>query len=101
MPRFTSKSFRVEAYQYQGNTLNLDGQFNAAIISFQPGASASVKYRGAVLTLLPGDWLVRGVDGVVAPVSGAAFEMMFEPTQDMGAAPRETLTLKRKLANVG
>jgi hypothetical protein len=96
MARFTARPVTVEAYQYQGNTLNLEDAFNRAILRFRPGGQASVSYLGAAVTIDPGDWLVRGGDGVVEPVKRAKFEARFEPVTEVQLAPD-----KRKLRNVG
>lgn len=95
MARFYARPNTVEAYQYHGNTLNFEGAFNAAVTKYQPGSRALVSYRGIVLPLEVGDWLVRGADGVVTPVTASAFEQTFQPMTD------ETVSEKRKLRNVG
>lgn len=79
MPRFVAKPSIVEAHQYHGHTLNLDGGFNAVIVSMVPSGRALVRVPGGVLPLDVGDWLVRDPSGIVWPISAGTFERTYEP----------------------
>ena len=82
MPRFTARPVTVEAYRYDGNTLNMEGAFNSVFRSYQSGGPAIISYGNVAWPLRVGDWLIRGADGVVTPVGAAAFEAMFQPESD-------------------
>ena len=79
MPRFIGLPVVVEAHQYQGNTLNMDGAFNAAFIQFAPSGDAVVRTDYGNVVLRQGDWMVRGQDGAITPMRAAVFEAMFKP----------------------
>ena len=104
MPRYTAKPISVEAHRYNGNTLNLEGEFNRVIMDFRPGGRAIVRTPGGMLPLDVGDWLVRDASGVVMPVSAGTFERTYAPAEPV-VEPSHTLTLPpktdaRKFANV-
>jgi hypothetical protein len=74
MPQFVARPVLIEAHQYQGHTLNMDGPFNAAFLSYVSGSTARVWNEGVPCELHVGDWLVRGRDGVVRVCRQAVFE---------------------------
>jgi len=79
MPRFISRTYFVEAVQWNGYTASLPMSFAENIIPSRQGMACSVRCGGGEMrTCALGDWLVRAMDGKLDVLSNGAFDQRYE-----------------------
>lgn len=79
MPRFISRTYYIEAVQWNGVTSSLPMSFAEAVIPSRAGMACSVRCGGGELrTCNHGDWLLKGMDGKIDVLSAGAFDQRYE-----------------------
>lgn len=79
MPRFISRTYYVEAIQWNGNTASIPMSFAENIIANRQGMACSVRCGGGeVRPCNLGDWLVRGMDGRIEVLPNGSFDQRYE-----------------------
>lgn len=78
MPRYTSRTYHVEAIQWTGHTSAIPMSFAESIIPSRQGMACSVRCGGGeVRPCALSDWLVRGMDGRIDVLPNGVFDQRF------------------------
>jgi hypothetical protein len=85
MPRFRSKIVEIEAVNWNGEGLAL-GEIpewlRTALMAEavkRDGETLKINTLEGVMTVSPGDWIIRGTEGELYPCKPSVFERKYEP----------------------
>ena len=78
MPRFISRTYYVEACQWNRNVASLPISFAENLIPSRAGMACSVRCGNELRTCNLTDWLVRVMEGKIEVLSNGAMDQRFE-----------------------